>query len=248
MSAMLLSDYRLAVAATASSAAADYPASGALVPGVSRGWKSTAGGSQWLQLDFGASVVLAAVAVQEIIASVVAHTTIAVYANTFNPPTTLRGIIENGLDGNGRDKGAVAFTTAARYLCLVFSGAPAGDPYYVGSVLPFATATVLAADPLYGASSINLLDAQVRNELRNGIVEAYAAGAASTDLELGFRTAGADDMESVRRAARAGPCWFDFGLTDRGRQWPVRHIEAQTARRLDGYNRESLTLKLREII
>jgi hypothetical protein len=241
MSALLLNGYLTAAAATASSAATGYPATAVLTPGVSRGWRSTAGGAQWLRLDFGAPVAIAALALQAFNAGA-----ISVTGDNSNPPVTARGSLTGGLDENNRLKCSLVAAFMARYVQFNFSGG--GAYYFVGSAFAFSAATATAADPLYGGSSLTLLDPQGRNDLTNGVVELYAAGASSTEIDLGFRGSATADIEFIKRAARAAPCWFDFGLTDRGRQWPVRHIEPTTVRQLSGFNRESTSIKLREII
>jgi hypothetical protein len=248
MTARLFSSYLAITTATASSAATGYPATAAMVPGVLRGWRSTAGGTQWLQLDLGSSVSIAAVALQAIMLGSGLAPTIAVTADNSTTPTTARGTMVVGTDRNARAKASLeaASPFTARYVRFTFTGA--GSAYGVGSAFAFGSVVPLPCDPLYGGSSIVMLDPQVRADLPNGTTEVYAAGPSLAELELGFRAKGSDDVEVVRRSARALPCWFDFGLSDRGRQWPVRHVEAQTERRLAGYNREAVSIRLREIV
>lgn len=243
MSATLFSGMYTPAAASASSAAANYPASAAMVPGVSRGWQSSSGGLQWLQFDLGANVSVHGVALQAITYQ---GTGITVLADTSNPPVTNRGTLATGLDANGRTKGSLSFGAASiRYVRFNFTSTVGVCGAASGFV--FASAAALARDALYGQTRITLIDPQVRNELPNGVVETYSAGAPSTEIDLSFRGTANDDIEALKRLTRAGACWLDLGLPQRGRQWPVRNIESQTSRQLEGYNRESVNIPLREI-
>lgn len=231
--------------ATASSAAIGYAATNALIPGVMRGWRSAAGGAQWLQLDLGSSKAVQAVCIQAYEAGVGIFSG-NVMADNSNPPVTNRGsiVLSNG-DMNGRVRASLKFSATVRYIRFNFSGS--ASAYSVGSVFVFANAGAAPADPLYGASSIAAVHPQVRNELPNGVVESYKAGASAVELDLAYAVNATQAVESMRIAARDGPCWLDFDLTDRSRQWPVRYHEPRSDRRLDTFNRESVSLRFREI-
>lgn len=243
MTATVLSQAYAATSASASTTQAGYPAANALIPGVNRGWKSSATGSQWIQLDLGAPFFVSGVALQAISGIGVV---ISVYADTSATPTTLRGSITPGTDGNGRSKGSLAFAATVRYIrfYLVTGASTVG----VGSMYAFATSTSINRGPLYGQTNITCIDPQVRNELPNGVIETYSAGASTTDIQLGFGPAPTDDLDAIRRAARAGPCWLDLGVTaQRDRQWPVRYADDKSVRKIDRFNRESQSLTFREI-
>lgn len=242
MTATVYSGMLTPVSATASTAASGYAAANALIPGVNRGWKSTGTGSQWITVDLGASLAVVGVALQAIDG---ANIGVSVYADNAAAPTTYRGVMSIGSDANARSKGIFAFSATVRYIrCYVAGSSTVG----VGSIFVFTAATNLNRGPLYGQTTITPITPQVSNELPNGIIETYATGSATTEISMGFGPAPTDDLDAVRRAARAGPCWLDFGLSNqRDRQWPVRHVEDKSPRKIDRYNRESQSLTFREI-
>lgn len=243
MTAQFFSGFINPTGATASSAAAGFPATNALIPGVSKPWKSTGGGAQWIQVDLGSAQTVTAVALHDMGGGGNVST---IQADTVNPPVTSYSTFSAGTDENGRRKGSALIGASVRYIRFNLTGSiPA---YSVGCVLVFAASQVVGVDPLYGDTTIRQIDPQVRKDLPNGIVEAYSTGPALSELDLGFAPDPTADIEALRRAARLGPCWIDFGITsDRGRQWPVRHVENETDRQLQRFNREPVSIKLREI-
>ena len=238
-------------AVTASSQAAGYPAVAVMTPGVLRGWQSTAGGTQWIQLDLGTSMVIDTVAVQASNFLNATGNSARVLADNNVTPITDRGPLGMGQDENGRYKGSLSLSSGfvvARYVRIALNGFGATRPYSIGSVFVFGASLRPAADPVYGGSRITQIDPQGRNDLPNGIVESYVAGPSSSEIELAFRATAAQDVELIKRTARAEPSWLDLGTPERGRQWPVRTHEPQVSRSIDGYNREAVMLKLREIV
>ena len=86
MTAAVLSGLLTPISASASSAQAGYAAANALIPGVNRGWRSSGAGSQWIQIDLGASLFVAAIALQAINGA--NSTLLSVYADNSATPTT----------------------------------------------------------------------------------------------------------------------------------------------------------------
>lgn len=245
MTAQLLHTARTPTAATASTAAANYPASNALLPPVLREWRSTTTGASWLQLDLGASLAVTGVAV-----SAANFASCTVLADNAATPTTNRGTLTTGLDKNDRRKGSLAFSATVRYIRFNISGGSPTDSaafWRVGAAYGFAGLLALPVDPLYGGSSVDAVLPQHRNDLPNGAVETWSLGAARAELSLQFSARETDDIEALVRYARAGVCWFDFGIAaDRGMQYPVRHHEPIATVRLERYNRRLADVRLRE--
>lgn len=247
MTAQLYSNAASVIAATASSSAAGYLPIQAATPGVFRGWRSSAGGAQWLQFDLGSAKVIRGISVHALDAGGAESVTLLT-GNTATP-TANQGAVVLGRDSNGRIKGSRDFSVAfisARYVRFNVSGS--GTAYSIGYAAIWLDAAPLAVDPIYSGSRLASIEPQVRADLPNGITETYSAGPPLTEVELAFRARASHDVDALRRLARSQPCWLDLGTAERGRQWPVRYHEPQSVRSLDGYNRESLALKLREII
>lgn len=243
----LLHTARGATAATASTSAASYPATNAPLIPILREWRSTTTGASWVQLDLGASIVVAAVAV-----NACNFASCTVQADNNVTPVTGRGTITTGVDRQDRRKGSLVFAApaAVRYIRFtIAAGAPSDGAAFwrVGAAFPFGAVLTLPRDPLYGSSGVDWITPQQRAELGNGITEAWDTGVPRAEMALQFRGRETDDVEEVRRRARAGLCWFDFGLAaDRGMQFPVRNIEDVTSSRFEGFNRRGFEVRLRE--
>lgn len=250
MTAVLHNTPYAAASVTALSSASGYPPGNVTVPGVMRGWRSSGTGVQWLQIDLGLSRSVTAIAITEAMPESLLASGITVLADNNTVPTTNRGTMTMGRDDNGRIKGSLPFSLlfppSFRYLRLQLTGS--ASPYAIGSVFVFGATLMLAVDPLFGSTRLSMIDPQARVDLPNGVTESYLAGASSTEIELGFRARATHDITAVRRLARASPCWLDFATSERGRQWPVRYHEPQVQRSLEGFNRESVAIKLREIV
>lgn len=243
MTMSLLSGAWIPTGATATTAAAGYPASALSVPGVLRGWRTTGIGAQSFTLDLGVSRWITGIGLQAVAGALSGNP--QVYADNAATPTTLRGNVTLASDGNGRRKGSLQFSATARYVRVVFT--VSSGVLAVGYAPVFGTLTAPPRDPLFGQTRIICGSPQGKNELANGIVEVYDAGPATTDINLAFALAASQSVDFIRSAARAGPCWLDLGLPQRGLQWPVRHVDAQVTRSLDRYNRETQQIALREI-
>lgn len=150
-----------------------------------------------------------------------------------------------------RRKGSLAFSATVRYIRFsIAAGSPADGAAYwsIGSAWPFASLLSLPRDPLYGSTAIDWKNPQQRTDLPNGSSETFATGAPHAEVLLQFAGRETDDIEEIVRRARAGTCWFDFGLlNERGMQWPVTHNEDVVTTRLEGFNRRRMDVRLREI-
>lgn len=246
MSAIILHSRRVPTAATASTAAASYDAANALTTAVLKEWRSTGAGASWLQLDLGASLAVAGVAI-----SSANFASCTVLADNSATPTTNRGTLTMGTDRQGRRKGSLAFAATVRYIRFdIAAGSPLdGEAFWrVGSAYAFAALLSLPRDPLYGGTSIDWTTPQQRNDLPNGLAEAWDTGASRADIVMQFACGEADDIEEVQRRARAGACWFDFGIaSQRGMQFPVAHREPVMTARLERFNRRLVDMRLREL-
>ncbi|HPG95111.1 MAG TPA: hypothetical protein PLR28_11195, partial [Dokdonella sp.] len=232
--------------ATASSAAASYAATNALLRPVLREWRSTTTGASWLQLDLGASLSVTGVAL-----SGANFSSCTILADNSATPTTNRGTLTTALDKQDRRKGSLAFAATVRYIRFnLGAGTPLDGAAYwsIGSGYAFAGALSLLRDPLYGGSSVDWTKPQQRNDLPNGVIETWATGADRAEIALQFAGRETEDIEEIVRRARAGVCWFDFGLAaERGMQWPVTHCEDVVSTRMEGFNRRRLDARLREV-
>lgn len=246
MTAQLLHTVRTPTTATASTAAANYAATNALRTAVLREWRSTTTGASWLQIDLGASLAVSGIGI-----SAFNCTSCTVLADNSATPTTNRGTLTTGVDRQGRRKGSLAFSATVRYIRLnITGGSPTDAAAYwrAGAAYAFASLLALPRDPLYGGSSIDWGTPQQRNDLPNGRAEAWSTGASRADLALQFAGKETDDIEELQRRARAGACWFDYGIAaDRGLQFPVVHCEEVITSRFEKFNRRVLDLRLREL-
>lgn len=246
MTAILHHTARIPTTATASSAAASYPATHVLLPQVLREWRSTTTGASWVQIDLGASLPVEAVAINAFNCA-----SCTVLADNSATPTTNRGTLTTGIDHQGRRKGALAFSATVRYIRFNITGGSPTDGaafWRAGSAFVFVGSLALPRDPLYGSSSIDWITPQQRNDLPNGRAETWSTGAACAELGLLFAGRETDDVEALQRYARAGACWFDYGIAaDRGLQFPVVHCEGVTTMRFEKFNRRMLETRLREV-
>lgn len=246
MSALLLHTARTPTTATASSAAANYAALNVLQSPVLREWRSTTTGASWLQVDLGASL-----AVQGVAISLFNCASCTLLADNTATPTTSRGTLTTGIDRQGRRKGSLAFSAAVRYIRFNITGGSPTDAaafWRAGAVYVFAANLALPRDPLYGGTSIDWVTPQQRVDLPNGRAETWSTGASFAELALQFAGKESDDTEELQRRARAGACWFDYGIaSDRGLQFPVVHCEPTTTARFEKFNRRTLDVRLREL-
>lgn len=244
---LLLHTARVPTAATASSNAAGYVPGNALLIPVAREWRSTTTGASWLQLDLGSSQTVAAIAITGC-----NFTSCTVQADNSATPTTGRGTLVAGLDRQDRRKGMLVFAApaAVRYLRFtIAAGTPADGAAFWrgGTAYVFGASLSLPRDALYGGSGVDWITPQQRTDLGNGNVETVDTGVPRAELALQFRGREVDDVEEIRRRSRAGACWFDMGLTDRGMQWPVRNVEDVMSTRFEGFNRRTAEVRLREL-
>lgn len=242
---LLLHTVRVPTTATASTAAANYAATQALTPQVARSWRSTTTGASYLQLDLGASLAVAGVSLTGC-----NFASCSVLADNAATPVTSRGTLVLAADRQGRVKGSLTFAATVRYIRFsIASGTPLNGAAYweVGSAQSYAGNLTLPADPLYGGSRIDWHTPQQRADLPNGTTETWETGSSLAELALGFRGSETDDIEALKRHARAGLVWFDFGVaSDRGLQFPVRHRDPSVSSRFEGFNRRSIEVVLRE--
>lgn len=233
--------------ATASSAAAGYPATNVLLGKVLKPWRSTtAGSSENIIIDLGSNLPLsnATLAI-----SATNMLTAAIYADTANPPTTLKGTILFSKDVTGRYKQSLSLTGTIRYIKILPIGSPFDGAAYwsIGPVDVFASELAFARDPLFGESSLDANLPQTMVTLDNGIIVRDQTGPSFMTPTLNFTGGSTDNHEEIAMLARAGLCWLDLGITsNRGLQWRVRHYEPKVTRKLSAFNRETVQIALKE--
>ena len=245
MSAKCYHTLRLAVGASATTAAADYPASHVLTPRVRRPWRSTTiGAEQNLILDLGSSLALELVGLQDC-----NFAGCDVYADDNATPTTLRGSVTLAKDKGGRFKASAAFSATARYVRVSIPAGATTDGaafFRVGYLPVFGAVHAFERDPLYG-SSVEVIEPMTQVELANDQGQPVNRGPSYSVLRLGFAAQPSQDVEQVRRFARAALCWVN--LEDVAQPWlqfPVRAFDARSARRLDRFNRDTTDMVLSE--
>lgn len=237
-----------AATATASSAAAGYPATNVLTGQVLKPWRSTSlANTEYIIIDLGSNYLLNG-AILAVSATNLATAT--VYADMSNPPTTSRGTITPALDAQNRGKASLSLTATVRYIKIVASsGAPTdGSAYWsIGPVDVFNNTLAFQRDPIFGESSLETNTPQTSVTLDNGKIVRDGTGPSFITPTLNFSGGSNDDHEQIAMLARAGLCWLDLGITsNRGLQWRVKHYEAKTMRKLTAFNRESVQIQLKE--
>lgn len=237
-----------AATATASSAAAGYPATNVLTGQVLKPWRSTSlANTEYIIIDLGSNYLLNG-AILAVSATNLATAT--VYADMSNPPTTSRGTITPALDAQNRGKASLALTGTIRYIKILASaGSPTDGAAYwsIGPVDVFTATLAFPRDPIFGESSLETNTPQISITLDNGKIVRDGTGPSFVTSTLNFSGGSNDDHEQIAMLARAGLCWLDLGIaSNRGLQWRVKHYEAKTTRKLTAFNRESVQITLKE--
>ena len=237
-----------AATATASSAAAGYPATNVLTGQVLKPWRSTSlANTEYIIIDLGAIRLLNG-AILAVSATNLATAT--VYADSSNPPTTSRGTITPALDAQNRGKASLALTGLIRYIkILASSGSPIDGAAYwsIGPVDVFVNTLAFPRDPIFGESSLDTNTPQTSVTLDNGKIVRDSTGPSFMTPTLTFSGGNGDDHEQIAMLARSGLCWLDLGIaTNRGLQWRVMHYDPKITRKLTAYNRESVQIALKE--
>lgn len=245
MTAKLHHTLRAPVTATGTTAAADYPATNVLSPRIRRPWRSTSiAADQNLILDLGASVAITAVALHD-----VNFASCEVLADNAATPTTSRGTLTTYAGKNGRRRGSLAFSATVRYIRFrIPLGTPTdGAAYFnVGYAPPFQATLTLPRDPSYGAD-VDSVEPQSPFDLVNDQGQPLRRGPDHDEVRLPFVATPAQDVEEARRRARAALCWLDVGdATQAWLQWPVRAFAARQVRRLERFNRDTLSIAFSE--
>ena len=245
MTAKLHHTLRIATSASATTANADYPAANVLTPRIRRPWRSTSiVAEQNLILDLGASVAITAVALQD-----VNFASCEVLADNSATPTTSRGTLTTYAGKNGRRRGSLAVAQTVRYVRFkIAAGTPTDSAAYfnVGYVPVFTATLTLPRDPSYGADVENV-EPQTTFDLVNDQGQPLKRGPDHDEIRLPFVATPAQDVEEARRRARAALCWLDLGdATQAWLQWPVRAFAARQGRRLERFNRDTLSIAFSE--
>lgn len=243
MSAKVYSTQLAPSTVTASSAAANYQATNVMEPEVLKPWRSTVTTLSSIIIDLGSSKAVTAVAL-----NAVNFASCTVYADNTATPTTNRGTLTTGVDKQGRYKGALEFSATVRYIKFeIAAGTPVDGAAFwsIGAADVYALTTTLARDPLYGAS-VQFNTPRVGDQLPNGKAVKANIGASYAMIELPFSATASQDVEALKRLAQAEPCWLNLGVTA-DLQWPITCLDDSSTRRLDRYNRETTSFRLKEL-
>ncbi len=244
MTAKLLHTAR-AFTATATSAAAGYPASNVANPRIARPWLATGAGVQSVELDLGASVPVAAIGLTASNAP-----SVDIYAGNAPAPAALIETLLMPLDEDARRRGSLigGFGTV-RYIRLEFAAniAGVGVAPNLGAAYVFAASMDLPAQPLYGMR-VSTEYPQTDVDLPNGAAFAVDRGPSRQVVAMSFGLLAGQFAKSLARHARAGACWLDLDVSnERWLQWPVRHLDPQVVRSYDRVSRQTVAVNLREI-
>ncbi|MDR3389918.1 MAG: hypothetical protein P4L92_23015 [Rudaea sp.] len=232
---------------TSGTAVPSYLATNAGTPGnVLKPWKGTTLGADYLQIDLGATAAISGLALNAGNMS-----SVTVFADNSNPPTTNRGTLTLSQDGQGRWKGSMAVVMAVRYIRFTIAAGTPNDGatgWSIANALVFASTFSPPRDPLFSGSSIDSNTPQSRADLDNGVVICDNTGAPFETITLSFSGGAGDGHEQIQRYARAGVCWLNLGVaTAPWYQWPVFHYDPKVTRKLSGFNRELVDITLKEV-
>lgn len=234
--------------ATASSAAANYPATNVLLGKVNKPWRSTSNATtEYLIIDLGSSSSYPS---NTLCISGLTMPNAAIYADNSANPSTLKGTFTCAADTQGRYKVSLPLPGTYRYIKIKpNSGTPTDGASYwtIGTVDLFTSSMQFARDPIYGESQIETHTPQSSVQLENGVTVKDDTGPSYSAITLNFSGGSTDDHEAIMRRARAGLCWLDLGvIANRGLQWRVKHIEPKTTRKITAFNRETVQIVLTE--
>lgn len=239
--------FGLLAPSTATSGTTTNPATFALTTQINKPWLATATGTDFLQIDLGASVAVNGVALNAANMS-----SVTVFADNANPPTTNRGTLSMAQDAQGRFKGSLLFSATVRFVRFTIAAGGTNDGnsvWSIGFAAAFSGLFLPPKDPLFGESSNDLVTPQSRDDLANGVVIRDTTGPSFMMITRAFSGGAADDHEQIQQYARAGLCWWNDGNPGvAGNQWPVRHHEPKVTRRMGGFNREQVSIVLKEIV
>jgi hypothetical protein len=231
--------------ATAGSADPNYPATNALTTQVLRPWLATGTASDFLQIDLGASKTIVGV-----VLNAANMASVTVFADNANPPTTNRGTLTLQQDGQGRYKASMSIAATVRYVRFAIAAGSTVDgsgAWGIGFAGVYSGAFSPAKDPLFGESSQDQVTPQSRDDLDNGVVIRDNTGPSYMLITRGFSGGSADDHEQIQQYARASVCWWNDGNPSAAwNQWPVRYHEPKVTRRISGFNREQVSILLKE--
>lgn len=231
--------------ATGFSAAIGYPATNAITTPVDKQYRTTGtSASEYLILDLGSSKAISAVGINHC-----NFATASMFADNAANPSTARGTLTTYVDHQGRRKGSLEFSATARYIKFQMPGSGTTDGasyFFFGFAAPFASAIDLPRDMLFGLP-LDHRTPQIAVQLANGQEVVVDTGAAYTEIAAKFAPRASDDIEQVKRLARAGVVWLNLNLTGQEyRQWPVKSTAPASRRTIERPNREPVDLPLRE--
>jgi hypothetical protein len=233
--------------ATATTEAAGYLASNALLESIGRPWRATGTGATDYVMTWASGKTIAAILVQD-----VNFASCAVLTSTDAVAYSAAGTLTTHADKLiGRRRGLIVLNgSGLRGVKLTISaGTPTDGLSYwrIGAANPFAIAVTFPRGP-GGDMRVRALYAQLRNDLPNRLVSVATTGNDVLSVSLPFkRDASRDALELVRRA-RAGTVGLALGLAEYPELvLPVRHVEEAQEESFAGGRITQFAAELREV-
>ena len=195
---------------SATSAAAGYPASNAMLQSLGLPWRSTVTTQTDLIVDLGSARTVRGIGFSDI--NALSGFTIASSAD--NVGYTDRATPTFAADRYGRIRGVAALNTSARYWRIRFaSGTPADGAAFwrIGALYLFGAVTDIVS-PKHSGFKRKTNNAEIRTKLDNGRESAAAIGIRHDVVsgQFGVRSTGTSTIGSMLADLRAGAAWIDF--------------------------------------
>lgn len=239
---------RTITSATATTAAAGYPASNVALEDIRRPWRATGTGAEVMTINFSAAGAAAALLVQDV-NFVSATVEKSVDGSVFTAAGTLTTVVDKLL---GRRRGLIVINDATvKALRLnIGSGTPADGLSYwrIGATYPFALSSTLSRRPSPDMR-VRAIYAQLRTDLPNRKAALASTGADMLHVSLPFRRLPENDALELVRRAREGVVGLDLAHADYPEILvPVRHQEDQIEESFPQYRISQFTAELREVV
>lgn len=222
------------LSATATSAAAGYPASSAILEAIGRQWRSaTVGAEEWVG-NFAAGTFVHTFALHDVnFAS--ANIQVSVGGGAF----ATVGVMTTYADRHGRRRGRITINTAnvTSIKVQVAAGTPtdstntaywagAAPTWRIGAAYAFASTVTPSAFPKYAMRRATKRP-RVTSNLVNGAVSVAATGGNVDRVDLTFENQASEVVDDFIARGSAGTVWMDMGVAAAfpEHQWPVRIVQ-----------------------
>lgn len=238
---------RTVSSATATTAAAGYPASNVGLESIARPWRATGVTGEDVVLNFSAADPAAAVLLED-----VNFESCAVLKSVDGSAFTSVGTLATYADKiTGRRRGLLVIddaTVKAVKLTISAGAATDGLAYWrIGAGYVFSSAATMPRSAGLDMRVRGLFP-QVRADLPNAQVAVATTGSDALGLSIPFKRMHSQDALELLRRARAGTVGLNLGLGDYPEfVLPVRHIEGQQEEAFPQYRISQFTVELREV-